>query len=164
MRDRSVEPPEPSGPAITPAALARVLAGCRDLSVHSSIAVVGRAATACQLDLVERGFEQVTAAPAHGVVLLREHFDCLCLVDVEHAAACDVTVLRRRLAPGATLVLGVPLECDRAVLGARLHAAGFEGLQHRVVGLPLADGASHPAVFLIAHAPRDVGAPARRAA
>jgi hypothetical protein len=165
MKTVSAEPPEPRCPPpgargvpSKPRALARALADWPDLAARSSIAVIGPSAPACQLALIERGFTCVTAASRRGATLLRERYGCLCVVESDTDARFDaesLAALRRRLAPGGVLVLEIPLDADRTDIAERLHAARFSTLQYRVVGVQHADGMSHAAVFVVAHASPD---------
>lgn len=151
--------------SIEPVALARALASCADLGRRSSIAVIGTASSGYQLVLVEHGFLQVTAVSQRGAALLREHYAGVCLVE---APRDDTTLasLRRRVAPGGVLVIATARDTDRVALAARLHQAGFDRVQHRVIGLRAADGVGHTAVFLIARLAQapDFAAPVPQAA
>lgn len=169
----SLDPREPEHPAspgtgasAAPAALARALAGCADIAPRSSIAVIGAAAATCQIALVDYGFLEVTAISQRGAELLREHYDCVCLMGAPSCDDATLASLRRRLPAGGVLVLETAPDTDRVALAARLYAVGFARVQHRVVGLRRAGGLRQLAVFLIARAAQapDRASSVRRAA
>jgi hypothetical protein len=164
MRDLPIEPTEPthgtpSGAhgSAKPVALARALTSCPGVTVRSSIAVLGPAAPAYQLALVEHGFLEVTAASRQGAALLCDRYGCVCVMDDDAEEPFDagsLAALRRRLTPAGTLLLDVSVGPDRTALAERLRAAHFWMLQYHVLRIQHADGTRRRAVFLVARAPR----------
>ena len=149
-------PPAPPGTGTKAMLFAQVLDGCSGVGPNARIALVGPDATGYRDALEARGFVRAVAI-AGTVRFIDDRYDCVCLLDgaaERWMPGEGLAMVTERLTAGGTLVLDLSHQPGHgAGFEVRLRAAGFRGIQYRVLG-PLGAGRRERPVYLLAQRDR----------